>query len=364
MGDALILQRYIFRELLFTFAVAFAILVAVCSVGLIFNMFRSAEGITLSLIFDAIPVAFSYMAPWALVVAATLASTMVYGRLAAENEIDAMRTSGIHMGRIVAPAVLFAVCIFGIAFLVQHELAPWARFARRGIIGETIIALLKNPPPGVNNIKLGSGMRLSYFDTEESEIIQPVLAEYNAEGYVFRQYRGSKGLIQVLDDRTVNITIRYGSISIYETLPDGTRVEKFGGPIGEGRTLTVKLEDPNAKAKGAEDYRGLELVGEWSKAAGDTRDIYYTELQLRFAKSLGPICLILLGIPIGIGVKKGTKLSGLGMALPPLLIYFLLFFIGQSLAQRRLVAAEVGAYAPNGVILVAALILMWRVFRV
>src|SRR5882762_1001128 len=133
----MIIQRYIVRELVITFAVAFAVLVAVCSVGLIFNMFRSTDAITLSLLFDAVPVAFSYMAPWALIVAATLSSTMVYGRLAAENEIDAMRTSGIHMGRIVAPALLFAVAVFVLAFLVQHELTPWARYARRDIIGET-----------------------------------------------------------------------------------------------------------------------------------------------------------------------------------------------------------------------------------
>src|SRR5687768_11665826 len=165
----MILQKYIFRELLFTFAVAFAILVAVCSVGLIFNMFRSAEGITLSLIFDALPVAFSYMAPWALIVAATLASTMVYGRLAAENEIDAMRTSGIHMGRVVAPALLYAVCIFILGFFIQHELAPWARFQRRGIIGETIFELLKNPPRGNTNIKVSGKHRLTYLDVKDGE---------------------------------------------------------------------------------------------------------------------------------------------------------------------------------------------------
>jgi lipopolysaccharide export LptBFGC system permease protein LptF len=87
-------------------------------------------------------------------------------------------------------------------------------------------------------------------------------------------------------------------------------------------------------------------------------------LNLRFAKAIGPICLILLAIPIGIRVKKGTKLSGLGMSLPPLLTYFILFFVGQSLAQRRLVAPEVGAYFPNAVVLVAAVVLTWRVFRV
>src|SRR5688572_6592825 len=145
-------------------------------------MFRSAEGITLSLVFDALPVAFSYMAPWALIVAATLASTMVYGRLAAENEIDAMRTSGIHMGRIVAPALLYAVCVFILGFFTQHELAPWARFQRRGIIGETILVLLEHPPPGYTNIKVSGRHRLTYLDAREGLITEPTLAIFNENG--------------------------------------------------------------------------------------------------------------------------------------------------------------------------------------
>jgi lipopolysaccharide export system permease protein len=357
-----ILQRYIFRELLVTFAAAFAILVAVCSVGLIFQMFRSAEGITLSLIRDALPVAFSYMAPWALIVAATLASTMVYGRLAAENEIDAMRTSGIHMGRIVAPALLFAVCVFILGFFTQHELAPWARFTRRGIIGETILALLKHPPPGYTNIKVSGRHRLTYLDANEKLITEPTLAIFNDKGELTQQFHGSTGMIEVVDERMVTITIRQGSITVWETV-DGRLNEIVEGFIGE-RVLTVQMEDPTARNKGPEDRSGLDLVSEWSRSEGIYRNVLYTELHLRFAKALGPICLILLGIPIGIRVKKGTKMSGLGMALPPLLVYFLLFFVGQSLAQRRLVAPEVGAYAPNALVLGVAVVLMWKVVRV
>src|SRR5262245_699006 len=357
----MILQRYIFRELIITFAAAFAILVAVCSVGLIFNMFRSAEGVTLSLIFTALPMAFSYMTPWALIVAATLSSTMVYGRLAAENEIDAMRSSGIHMGRIVAPALLYAVFIFVLGFFTQHELAPWARFERRGVIGETVLNLLQQPPPGPNSIKVSGKHRLCYLDAREGVIVEPTLAIFDDNGDLTKQFRGSTGVITVSDERTVHITIRQGTFTKWERV-EGRLVEVLMANIGE-QTIVVQLEDPYERPKGPEDMPGLELVSEWSRSVGDHRGVLYTELHLRFAKSLGPICLILLAIPIGIRVKKGTKLSGLGMALPPLLVYFILFFVGQSLAQRRLIAPEAGAWGPNAVTLTAVLAFMWRIFR-
>jgi len=359
----MILQRYIFRELVFTFVVAFAILVTVCAVGLIFNMFRTYEGVTLSFIFDALPMAFSFMAPWALLVASTLTATMVYGRLAAENEIDAMRTSGIHIGRIFAPAFLFAVFVFIFAFLVHHELGPRAKYKKRDIVGDTVIEVLRHPPPGQTNVKISNAYRLSYLEASEGILKQPTLASFDSEGNLKRLFYGSQGTIEVLSDRQVKITIQDSTLIEFEMV-DGEPKEKGGGPTGKAWTVTLELENPYARPKTPEDMPGLELVSEWSRAKGGDRTGLYTEIHLRFAKSLGPVCLILLGVPIGILVKKGTKMSGLGVAIPPLLIYFVLFFLGQGLAQRNLVAPEVGAYGANLVVLVAAAVLNWKVLRV
>jgi len=203
---------------------------------------------------------------------------------------------------------------------------------------------------------------LSYLDAREGLIIEPTLAIFNDQGDLTQQFRGSTGVISVTGERTVHITIRQGTFTKWERV-EGRLVEVMIANIGE-QLISVQLEDPFARLPGVEDMAGLELVSEWSRSGGGWRNTCYTELHLRFAKALGPICLILLAIPIGIRVKKGTKLSGLGMALPPLLVYFILFFVGQSLAQRRLVAPEVGAYGPNGVVLAAALVLTWKVFRV
>jgi len=358
----MILQRYIFRELVFTFAVAFAILVTVCAVGLIFNMFRTYEGVTLSFIYEALPMAFSFMAPWALLVAATLTATMVYGRLAAENEIDAMRTSGIHIGRIFAPALLFAVFIFVFAFLVHHELGPRAKYKKRDIVGDTVIGALKRPPPGLNNLKISSSVRLSYTDSGDGVLKEPTIVFFDADGFPKRMLRGSQGRIDILSDRLVRVTIENCTLVEYEMI-DGKPEEKFG-LTSKSQVLTLELDDPYARQKSPEDMAGLELVTEWARQPRASRAAFYTEIHLRFAKSLGPVCLILLGVPIGILVRKGTKMSGLGVALPPLLIYFVLFFLGQGLAQRGLVAPEVGAYGANAVVLVAAAFLNWKVFRV
>jgi lipopolysaccharide export system permease protein len=360
----MILQRYIFKELLVVFVIAFAVLITVCTVGLVFNMFRATEGVTLSFIFEALPVAFSYMSPWALLVAATLTSTMVYGRLASDNEIDAMRSSGIHMGRIVAPALLFGIVVLVCSFLTHNELTPWAHYARRSLAEETILTLLHNPPPGRQvSIKIGKRASLSYEDARDGLLIKPFVSLFNEQGLLEKEFWGSEGRIAILSDREIQITIRDANLQLWTLDEKGELRQGGGGSLGKETQIPVQLEDPTERPKTADDMGGLELVGAWARSEGGRRKGFYTELHLRFAQSIGPVCLIFLGVPIGITVRKGTKLSGLGQAIPPLLGYFALLFVGQSLANRNLVAPEVGAYGPDAVVLVAAAVLWFRVFR-
>src|SRR5436189_447013 len=156
----MILQRYIFRELLLTFLLGFFVLNLVCGAGLIFQMFRTYESVGLGFLAQALPIAFSYMAPWALLISATLTGTMVYGRMAGENEIDAMRASGIHAGRILAPAGLLAVFVLGTSFLAQFELGPWGRYGQKtlGLMAGQLG--LQHPPPGHQDLKLSARAKM------------------------------------------------------------------------------------------------------------------------------------------------------------------------------------------------------------
>src|SRR3972149_8937036 len=108
---------------------------------------------------------------------------------------------------------------------------------------------------------------------------------------------------------------------------------------------------------------GLELVSEWARSDGELRKMYSTELLLRFAKTLGPVLLIFLAVPIGIFVRKGTRMAGLGMALPPLLGYLVLLFLGESLANKDLVSPELGAYGADALVAAAAALMLVRVDR-
>lgn len=110
----IVLQSYISRRLLKTFALATVGLTLIVSLtGGVFNMMR-AEALSptqvLHLMAFVLPFALTYMLP----ISALFACAMVYGQLAADNEFDACRASGINIHRLLAPA--FALSVFATLF--------------------------------------------------------------------------------------------------------------------------------------------------------------------------------------------------------------------------------------------------------
>jgi len=57
-------------------------------------------------------------------VAALFSTTITYGRLSADNEINACRASGINIHRLLVPAIVLSFIVFGITFSLENYLIP------------------------------------------------------------------------------------------------------------------------------------------------------------------------------------------------------------------------------------------------
>jgi lipopolysaccharide export system permease protein len=116
-----ILHRYILKEMLKSLALAWAAIAGVVCFGMVLvALQQKGLGPLASLLYMALSV------PGALYIAlplsVILATTLVYGRLAADNEVMACRASGIPMSSLFWPAMLLA----GLAGTLSLGLAAWA----------------------------------------------------------------------------------------------------------------------------------------------------------------------------------------------------------------------------------------------
>jgi len=118
-----ILHRYIFRELLKIFILASLALGVMMSLGSILRPVQE-YGVGPRQVFDLlcyfIPVTMTFVLP----VAALFATTLVYGRFAADNEFDACRASGVSPSMLFYPAIILAIIISIANLLLSFHVVP------------------------------------------------------------------------------------------------------------------------------------------------------------------------------------------------------------------------------------------------
>lgn len=349
-----ILQRYILRELVVAFLFSFAAVLFICLVGMIFQSLRFYVGVGLDVVAETLPTAIAYMAPWALVIAICAATTVTYARMAADNELNAMATAGIHPMRTFLPAFLFAAALSGASYLLHEIVGPQSHYQRRRMIRESVVFLLQTPPPGNQTIKVGQ-YTLGYTNYKDGVMERPVVIE-NRPDQRF-EYHAESGQIRFESDGVPVLTLRNGE-GWYET-PEGMGRLQTRDEI----TIRLEIEGLDQRPKGPKDMSSAELR-EYIKVAQRRKKLAArTEYYMRIARTVSPFFLVLACMPIGILTRKGSRMAGLGAAMPPFILYLVASMLSEGLGERGRVHPMAAAWLADGVLLLAFLPLFWKVYR-
>jgi lipopolysaccharide export LptBFGC system permease protein LptF len=138
------LQRYIFRELFRVFVLATVGLTLMLTLGMILQpiqKFGVGPGQVVVLLGYFIPVSMTFVLP----MSALFASTLVYGRFAADNELDACRASGISMNMLIYPGLVLAVIVSATTLVLSFWVVPnYVRRAERSIKADARQILFRN----------------------------------------------------------------------------------------------------------------------------------------------------------------------------------------------------------------------------
>ncbi len=121
------LQRYILAETFKALLPAFAALVLIMVVGLCMQMLH--EGLDVVRLRGLLAPMFAYCVPMVLPAAFLTAVIMNFGRLAADNELIAVRAGGINLARLIWPVLAAGGALTVLALIFQFELNPRAHRA-------------------------------------------------------------------------------------------------------------------------------------------------------------------------------------------------------------------------------------------
>lgn len=342
------------------------------------------------LTFGVVAQAAALLVPFAWVFALPMgmltATLLVFGRFSADQELTAVRASGISLLSLISPILLLSLALCALSALVNMEIGPRCRVAYTNIL---------------YNLRLGfSGAQLP-----EGQYIK------DFPGYIFHVGKNRGGDLQDvmvwdLKDETNSVTYLRAARGKLEVDAPNKRVilslyDVKSVVIREGRPVpnafkemtvvrTNVLQQPSFQAKISDMTSGQlwdELHAWEQRLARQTsgRNLTKAQLQARkreLEKVLGdpttPIrfqihqqvafsfaCFgfTLIGIPLGIRMHRRETNVGIAIALLLVAGYYSFILLAQSLDSRPEWAPHLIVWLPNFIFQAVGAVLLWRANR-
>ena len=405
------LNRMIFWELVRVFLLSLGTLTGLfLIVGLIQQ--ASQLGLSLTQIVNAIPLFVPSTLPLTIPATTLFASCVVYGRLSHDNEVVALKAAGVHLYRIVAPAVLLGVLTTAATAALYHTTIP----ATQQRLYEQILSdpeevlynqlrrdrCLRHPSlPYVLYVRDVQGKRL--IDVVIKRRLKVKDARTGAEvsvGYDFvaRMHEArlrvdlAEGKLAIDPDRFV-IHEKNASGSTASTgpflmdLPDSVsgkearlRISALTWDDLPGRIAAVaeerdelarkrdaqqaeveRIADPAFRAIAQNDIKQYEF-----QIALKARQVRNLQAEIHARPALAVSCLVfaLIGCPVGIWANRADYLSTFVICfLPTLVVYYPLLLAGSDMGKNARIPLALGCWLADIVMGGVGLVLTWRLLR-
>lgn len=356
-------NRHVLKELFVSVGFWFLTLTVIGITIMLMQVFRQVPSLGLGFALGQAPYLLGYVCPHTLAIAAALSTTMVMGRLAANRELQAMRTSGVPQSRVLDPTFATAVVVAVVAMAFSLDLTPAAYRHKKALERESVLAILQRPPRGEQTHRLGRTYLLRYSGVRGNILIKPFIIERSQDSHdtSARAYfiaedaeidLSNPGKPQLVMRNCQRGSIRASEAGEPERIEE-TRAERF--------PIQIEIETRGGRSKDLDAMTLRELRKYAFAAQGPRRKQAFTRFHSRIAWSLAPFPLVLLAAGIGMTVRRSSRLAGLGATIPSLILYYGCIKLFINLSESGFLPPHVGPYLGAGVILIAAMgVIYWQ----
>jgi lipopolysaccharide export system permease protein len=394
-----ILQRTILFELVRVFLLA---LVAVMGIMVMGGIVAEAtqQGLSPLQLLAAIPMLIPSFLPYTIPATTLFATCVVYGRLAHDNEILAIQSSGIHLRQAITPAVILGVVMSATTMALYYELIPYThqmlRTAFLNDAEEYLYAMLKKDrsikmlnTPYCIFVRHVQGRRLeeAIFKRREAhgEKYDIIARANEAELHVDlpnKEVQVHMHHCRMLDDngkarsylqnKTFHVPLPPSFGERKEPRPRGMSypallehrqkllevMEEMAATIAVNVAQLAVVHPPTTLP---EHIANLKSARRQRQAELNSVD---TELWMRPALSFGCLCFVLVSCPVGIWFSRSDFLSAfITCFLPIVFIYYPILLSTTNYARQGKVHPALALSAANALMVLIAAVLFRRLLR-
>lgn len=347
-----IIDRYIFKEITSSFIIILFILTFVLLMGKILQIMDLVinKGISIfviaKLIFLLLPSLMLFTIPIALLIAILIAM----GRLSADNEITALKTSGISLLQIYYPAAILSLITFFITIIVGYFLVPQSNFATKRLL---FTIAQQNANIGIKEKVFNSDFKgfLFYADrvpANKNYMEGVVVSDNRIIGEQNTILAKKAFLVSDPESMTVKLKLEKGSIhTVSADLKNYHKIDFDSYDIN--LDLSTALASIDEASKSSTEMTMTELLKKMKKPGMDKAAIreLAIEVHKKFSIPLSCIFFGLLALPLGIKSHRSIKSRGFAVGIIIVSLYYLLRIGGEALVETGHLSPEVGVWTPN-----------------
>lgn len=347
-----IINRYIFKEIASSFILILFVLTFVLLMGKmlqIMDLFVN-KGVSFFSIIKIIIFLLPYFLLFTIPIALLISTLIAMGRLSSDNEITAIKTSGISLLQIYYPVAVASLIAFIFTIIMSYFVVPQSNFATRRLLFNVV---QENANVGVKEKVFNDDFKdfLIYADKI------PVHKNY-MEGVIVSDKRiiGEQNTIfarkafLVSDPESMRVKLRMENGSIHTVSPDLKSYRKIDFKSYDiNLDLSMALANFDKSAKSAKDMTVSELLAKAKKIGMKEKDIReaYIEIHKKFSIPVACILFGIIGLPLGIRSHRSVKSRGFAIGLIIVCFYYILRLGGEAFAETGYIPVAIGVWTPN-----------------
>lgn len=358
-----ILRNYFLREFIGPLFLALGVLTFVMLLG---NLIKIADlvinkGVNIFSVSKIFIFMIPYLLTYTLPIAALTATLLALGRLSGDNEITAIRATGINLFSLILPLLIVGLILSLLLVIFNDRVIPYAHYATRKTLMEVGV---KNPTaalePGVF-INSFEKYVLFIYKIEDNKLYNVRIYEPQ-ENKPTRTIVAKKGEFIAIPEKSI---IKLKLINGSADEPDPDNPGNFYKLNFKTYFITLNLAQENKSEnldKKPKDMSIRELKNEIKKFKTENIDPIplTTEIHTKISLAFSCFIFIFLGASLAVITRRREKSINFGISFLIVGIYYLFFIGAQALSLQGVMSPAIAMWMPNLILASVAAFLTYR----
>ncbi len=285
-----------------------------------------------------------------------------FGRLSGDNEVTALRTSGVSIYKVVLPVVISGFIISLISVPLNDKILPQSEFAARKLLKRIGI---KNPTamlePGV--FVKGFKDYVIFIYNVKGNMLEDIRIYQPQEGKPTRTIVAKRGeVIPLPEENSVKLKLSDGTADeISSEKPDEFYKLSF-----KNYYMTLNLDEAVDTAtiqKKAREKSIKEILLDIKNLSEETIAVIPLSIELhkKLALAFSSLVFVLVGIPLAITTHRRERFVGFGLAIVLFLIYWGIMLTGIAFAIRGIIPPWLGVWSADILLFGTGVVMFYRI---